>query len=62
MTIGIMIFTILFLASLILVCFFTVFDWKTSVLVPNHTDCLSFAGVNGVCNKVVVSTFSSYYI
>lgn len=38
-------FSITYLASLTLVCFFSIFNWRVSdymQLVPNHTDCITF--------------------
>lgn len=57
-TLLISIFTILYLAAVALVCFFTVFNLKLSdymQLVPRHTDCITFASITGFCCKIVVS-------
>lgn len=46
-----------FVSSLIMVCFFTIFNSKYSdslQLVPKHTDCLQFAAVTGMCSKIIV--------
>lgn len=51
-------FTIVFLISLVLVCFFTIFNSKLSdflQLVPKHTDCLQLSSVVSYCCKIIVS-------
>ena len=54
------IFTYMFLASLTLVCFFTIFNLKLSdylQLVPHHTDCVTFSSITGFCTKIIVKTW-----
>jgi hypothetical protein len=57
MTAIIVTFTIVFLATNTLVCFFTIFNLKLSdymQLVPKHTDCITFQSITGFCCKIIV--------
>eukprot|EP00347_Sterkiella_histriomuscorum_P020171 403338832 len=59
----VVIFTILFLAGIVLVCFFTIFNLKMSdymQLVPKHTDCITFSSVTGMCCKIVTVSCFNY--
>jgi len=56
----IVVFTVAFLASIVMVCFFTIFSLRINIATPCHTDCLSFAAINSNCNKIITVTCLNY--
>jgi hypothetical protein len=58
-------FTIAFLASVVFVCFFTIFNSKFSdflQLVPRHTDCLQLSSVVSLCCKIITVSCFNYMV
>ena len=53
-----LLFSVVFLASMVAVCFFTIFNSKFSdffQLVPKHTDCLQLSSMVSMSCKIIVS-------
>lgn len=59
------VFSIVFLGSVVSVCFFTVFNSRFSdflQLVPRHTDCLQLSSVVSLCCKIITVSCFNYMV